>query len=405
MQNNGEKSGSVFFDKSKKKWRCAYYTYDNEQLKEVRKYKIFSTEKAAKDFLKTKQYQQENELYIQNKGIPLTELMRATLEKKMNTNSISDRQYVRIEDCIEKIEKCDAFHKNIEDITSKEIQDFLNTLTHYSNSTISKIYSQFSYNYRLAMDKGYILRNPMVDVIKPRSEKKTKVVRALEVDEQKILTSYLMEVPICEERFKNVFLLQMYMGMRIGEACALRSTDIDLQKNIITVDKTLTTDRKNRVIMGDSPKTYAGIRDIPIPLQIRDSIIEQMRIAQTNNNKQLFVDCLGNYVNPKNVNRRLKKLLKEMGIEDISSHSLRHTYGTRCIEAGMRDVALQRLMGHNNISTTLNTYTSVFSRYKETELEKVNNYYMNNDIFDNVNLQLLEDFKRKNKTMEEKEIE
>ena len=68
------------------------------------------------------------------------------------------------------------------------------------------------------------------------------------------------------------------------------------------------------------------------------------------------------------------------------SHSLRHTYGTRCIEAGMRAVALQRLMGHSDVAITLNTYTSVFNKYKETELEKVNNYYMNNDIVSADNL-------------------
>ena len=73
-------------------------------------------------------------------------------------------------------------------------------------------------------------------------------------------------------------------------------------------------------------------------------------------------------------------LFKKIGIEGISSHSLRHTYGTRCIEAGMRPVALQRLMGHTDISITLNTYTSIFNKFKEEELNKVNEYYMNNAI-------------------------
>ena len=59
-----------------------------------------------------------------------------------------------------------------------------------------------------------------------------------------------------------------------------------------------------------------------------------------------------------------------------------HTYGTRCVEAGMRAVALQRLMGHQDIAVTLNTYTSVFNKYKESELEKVNEYYINNAFFE-----------------------
>ena len=120
-----------------------------------------------------------------------------------------------------------------------------------------------------------------------------------------------------------------------------------------------------------------------------------------------LVDPKGNYVRPNNANRRLKELLKQMGINDITSHSLRHTYGTRCVEAGMRAVALQRLMGHTDVSITLNTYTSVFNKYKEAELEKVNNYYMNNDIVNVDNLltennNFIEGISRES---EEKEIE
>ena len=67
-----------------------------------------------------------------------------------------------------------------------------------------------------------------------------------------------------------------------------------------------------------------------------------------------------------------------------TSHSLRHTYGTRCIEAGMAPVVLQKLMGHKDVSVTLNTYTSVFNEYKENELEKVNNYYLNNNLVNRI---------------------
>ena len=64
----------------------------------------------------------------------------------------------------------------------------------------------------------------------------------------------------------------------------------------------------------------------------------------------------------------------------MSSHSLRHTYATRAIEAGVTPVVLQKLMGHTDVTITLNTYTSVFDKYKETELEKVNQYYINKNL-------------------------
>ena len=226
----------------------------------------------------------------------------------------------------------------------------------------------------------------MFDTIKPKSNKKHHEVRALYVEEQQKLTDYLLYVPIQDEPLKNVFLLQMFLGLRIGEALALQTSDINLHKNIITISKTLTTDKNKKIIMGNTTKTYAGQREIPIPYSLLDTIKTQMRLAENHKDNLLFVDSNNNYYSPNNATRTLQKIAKNLGIYDISSHSLRHTYGTRCIEAGMRAVALQRLMGHTDISVTLNTYTSIFNKYKEQELEKVNEYYLNNDILINRNL-------------------
>lgn len=94
-----------------------------------------------------------------------------------------------------------------------------------------------------------------------------------------------------------------------------------------------------------------------------------------NEDKLLFKPEFNKYTTPANVNRALGRILRDLGIDHMASHSLRHTYATRCIEAGVTPVVLQRLMGHTDVSITLNTYTSVFDEYKETEIEKVNSYY------------------------------
>lgn len=403
----GNKTGSVFFNKNKDRWVCAYYITDVNTHKEIRKDKLFRTEQEAKDFLNSLQYQKGNEIFIKNNGIPLSQLMRSNLQRRLDMNLIKERQYSRVLKTIQVIEKSDIANKKIEDVTSEDIQIYLNSLKDYSNSYIKKIMEQFTQSYNLAMNKGYIVKNPMVDVIKPRSTKADKEVRALTVEEQQAFTNYLMTKSIEDEPYKNVFLIQMYMGLRVGEALALRNGDIDLKRNLINVNKTLTTDKDERVIMGDTTKTYAGLRQVPIPKFIRNSLIEQMNITTNNTDKQLFLSPNGNYVDNRNVNYILKKRLAELDIKGISTHSLRHTYGTRCVEAGMRAVALQRLMGHKDISVTMNTYTSIFNRYKEEELEKVNEYYMNNEIVNIDNLlnehnEFIDDISNES---EEKEIE
>lgn len=380
-RKSGSGAGSLFFDKSKNKWIVQRYITDYETGKQIRKTKTFSSEEEGKKYLSTLMYQKENSLYIKNNGIPINELMRVNLQKKLDMNLIKDRQFVRTEKTIEVIEKSYISHKHIEEIDAEELQGYLNTLKNYSNSYIKKIYEQFTQAFKYAIDKGYIVRNPMIDVIKPKSNKKDKIVRALEVEEQQQFTDFLINKPIKECPYKNAFLVQMYMGLRIGETLALRNTDIDLKHNLLRVEKTLTTDKNEKVIIGETTKTYAGIRDLPIPTFLRPFIIEQMEQAKNNRDNQLFLSSNGNLIDPRNANIALKKILKDnFNITGITTHSLRHTYGTRCIEAGMRAVALQRLMGHTDIGITLNTYTSVFNKYKQAELNKVNDYYLNNDL-------------------------
>ena len=390
MVNNKNRTGSIYYDKKDKRFRCTYYIKDKDSLVEIRKTKSFISEQEAKAFLTTIQCQQSNDIYIKNNGIPLNQLMRALAKRKLDMNVIKETQYNRILSAIKKLEKEPFTKKNIEDISSDEIQAYLNSLKSYSQSTISKEKDQFAQAFKYALNKGYILQNPMIEVIEPKSEKPPKIVRALEIEEQQMLTNYLMNIPLENEPYKVAYLMQMYLGLRIGEALALKTSDINLERDLIHISRTLTFDKNHKLIMGDFPKSFAGIRDIPIPKFIREEIINQMRLAENHKENLLFVNSQGNYADPKNANKFLKSTLEKVNINDITTHSLRHTYGTRCIEAGMRAVALQRLMGHSDISVTINTYVSVLNKYKEAELEKLNDYYLNNNMFQPTAFQLLE---------------
>lgn len=330
---NKNENGSLYYDKSAKTWRCWYYIVNPTNLKKERKSKSFKTEQEAKDYLSTLEYQKEDILYTDNNGIPLNLLIKSNIERKFDLGIIAGNQYNRLNRTLATIEKWSSARKNIDELTSNEIQAYLNSLRNYSNSYITKIHELIYTAFNNAQKKGYIIKNPMTDVIRPKSNKDDKEVRAMTIEEQQAFTNYLMSMPISLEPYKNVFLFQMFLGLRIGEALALKKTDINLQKNIVSVRRTLTVDKDRNLIVGNKTKTYCGKRDVPIPEFIRDSVIEQMKESDNNKDNLLFTSKNDTLVFTNNVNYRLKRILKAMGIEDISSHSLRHTFGTRCIEA------------------------------------------------------------------------
>ena len=380
----GSGFGTVYYNRQRNRFSAQYMEYNANTDKYERKTKTFKTEEEAKKFLSTIMYQRDNPLYIEAQGIPLTQFMRAEVRKRYDTNQIGSTQYARVLRTIEQIEKYPISEKMIDEITSDEIQSYLNEYKHLSNSTISKLYGQFNQAFKKAMDKGYLVRNPMTDVLKPRSEKETKVVRALTVEEQKMFTDYLINQNPDGCRYKNAFLIQMYMGLRCGEALALTTHDIDLQHKLINIHRTLTRDELGHVAMGSTTKTYAGKRVVPIPDFMIPHIIEQMKIANEksdNPERMLFKPDVSKYADRNNANSELKRILgRYFGIYDISTHSLRHTYGTRCIESGMAPVVVQRLMGHTDVTLTLNTYTTVFDKYKAKEVDKLNEYYLEENI-------------------------
>ena len=172
----------------------------------------------------------------------------------------------------------------------------------------------------------------------------------------------------------------------------------EFNRNILKISRTLTTDKNDKVCIGKTTKTYAGKRDLPIPDFILPYILEQLEISKDNKDNMLFLTPNKKLVLHSTINNQLKNIAKKVDItHPISTHTLRHTYGTRCIESGMRAVALQRLLGHTDINVTLNTYTSVLNKYKEKEMEKLNDYYLSNDIFNKsrelstINYKLLDD--------------
>lgn len=89
----------------------------------------------------------------------------------------------------------------------------------------------------------------------------------------------------------------------------------------------------------------------------------------------VFCTELGGYLNPRNVNRKVYRLAEKLELPHISFHSLRHTFATRAFENGLKPKAIQEILGHSDIATTLNTYTHVLEDTKRSEMNKLENMF------------------------------
>lgn len=122
------------------------------------------------------------------------------------------------------------------------------------------------------------------------------------------------------------------------------------------------------------------MRNIPIPKIINKFVKEQYDYSIKNGQDFLFANSYGKLASPRTVNTVLKRIvLHVLNITDITC--LRHTFGTRCIETGIPPIVVQRLMGHESIEITLNTYVDVLNKFKNKELKKLNYFYNINDVF------------------------
>ena len=164
--------------------------------------------------------------------------------------------------------------------------------------------------------------------------------------------------------------ISLYTGLRIGEICALSWDDVDLQRKVIHVRHTVVRIRnqeKTTRLVIDQPKTKASLRCIPIC-----SNLQRILVAYKRPSLSKYVTSDGpQFVSPRTYEYRYKKLLKVSDIPNINYHALRHTFATRCIESSVDVKSLSEILGHANVSITLNTYVHSSLELKREQLEKL----------------------------------
>ena len=171
------------------------------------------------------------------------------------------------------------------------------------------------------------------------------------------------------------FLLALYTGIRIGELCGLKWEDVDLKNRIIHIRRTVErisdlnpqSGKKTKIVI-DEPKTKSSLRDIPLTSFLSERL-EKMR---GNADDDSFVIGGGRSCKePHWVYLHYKRFIKMYNIADNTFHALRHTFATKCIEAGVDSKSLSELLGHASISTTMSIYVHPSIEQKRKLLEQL----------------------------------
>ncbi|MGX7150240.1 tyrosine-type recombinase/integrase [Enterococcus ureasiticus] len=234
----------------------------------------------------------------------------------------------------------------------EDIETFIRHLAsiQLSNSTIQNIVNLLKSAIKEAIRMEKIYHNPCKNVLLPSAQKAS--VQALPINNQRKL-----ERAALQEEESSAIIIALYTGMRIGEISGLRWTDIEWNKNIIYVRRTIsripsTTHVGKTELVIDLPKTKTSIRAIPLSKNLK----KYLQIKRENATGSYIVNCKGTFTEPRIISYRFKKVLKNAGIAPISFHSLRHSFATRCIEKGVDIATLSKILGHASVKMTLDTY-------------------------------------------------
>ena len=208
------------------------------------------------------------------------------------------------------------------------------------------------------VSRVYGFRNPLADVALPKARKKG--IQLLTKFQQKQLSSYLLQHP---DNTSVCILISLYMGLRVGEVCGLKWSDIDFAKSILTVRRTVQriSTENGTILSVDTPKTNSSCRCIPIP-EFLLKLLENLR----NQDDNYILSGSNHPIEPRTLQRRFKSILKKAKFPSIHFHSLRHMFATNCIQMGFDVKTLSEILGHSSVETTLKLYVhSSIERKKE----------------------------------------
>ena len=253
------------------------------------------------------------------------------------------------------------------DITAADIYSFMdlkrneNLSERYIYDNIVLLKSIFRY-----ANITYQVKNILEGIVMPKRSKSK--VEILNDSEQEQLKAHI------SSNFNLTSLAvsaSLYTGIRIGELCALQWNDIDLEKRILTVNKTIQRIHiengaaKTKLVI-TAPKSQSSVREIPIP----ECLVEMLKKNKGSGDDYL-ISGTDKPVEPRTLQYRFARMLHNANLPSVHFHSLRHAFATNCVAMGFDVKTLSEILGHSSVEITLNRYVHSSMDRKKAFMDKL----------------------------------
>ena len=267
----------------------------------------------------------------------------------------------------------------LDQVTRRDVRNLQKELNakEACSRTVNNCVAKIRMIYKHAIADDVVLKNPAINIeAVGRTEERAidTIHRSLSKEEIKL---FLEKAKAENSRYYNLYVFLLHTGLRIGEAGAVYESDVD--SDGVSISRTITVTEIGGTMIGQDAKTEAGRRFVPLDPDARTAIRDQLSINRALYSEKvvpmrnrLFRAARGGLLNDSVINRDIAKICDKASIDRFAVHAFRDTFATACAESGMEPKQLQSIMGHSNISITLNYYVHADKDRKIQQLLAVN---------------------------------